>query len=491
MGGRVGVWLTCLVGLALAACGGGPRQAVPERSESPSAQLAPPSALHGASYTQQGLFRWGRGYGDALPHDNVSRVGMESAFSPSWAGPGDQVGGLAYATFQFHLTGSGLDPSVRFTWTQTGVFSNGWVALADFPRNCWSWHSLPAGGVLAFDPAEHVSDLGILYVVVMVTGTAPWQLQELWVGVDGARGNWWMFGRDPQHTRRSPIVGAQTATVKWTHATGDYVCSSPAIGADGTVYVGGDDHYLYAINPNGTLKWSYPTGNYVLSSPAIGTDGTVYIGSSDHDLYAVNPDGSLKWVYSTGSYIYSSSPAVAADGTVYVGSYDDKLYAINSDGSLRWSFPTRAPVFSSPAIGADGTVYVGSCDCSLYAIEPDGTLKWECPTGGWVKSGPAIGADGTIYVGNCDFNLYAIKPDGTLKWKYPTGGWVESSPAIGADGTVYMGSEDNNIYAIRPDGTLNWSYPTGDSVWSSPAIAEDGTVYVGSDDGNLYAFADP
>jgi hypothetical protein len=29
--------------------------------------------------------------------------------------------------------------------------------------------------------------------------------------------------------------------------TGDKISSSPAIGEDGTVYVGSDDHYLYAI----------------------------------------------------------------------------------------------------------------------------------------------------------------------------------------------------------------------------------------------------
>jgi outer membrane protein assembly factor BamB len=72
-------------------------------------------------------------------------------------------------------------------------------------------------------------------------------------------------------------------TLKWKFKTGNYVYSSPAIGTDGTVYVGGSyDHYLYAINSNGTLKWKFLTGNIVKSSPAIGSDGTVYVGSNDH-----------------------------------------------------------------------------------------------------------------------------------------------------------------------------------------------------------------
>jgi outer membrane protein assembly factor BamB len=36
---------------------------------------------------------------------------------------------------------------------------------------------------------------------------------------------------------------------------GGAVYSSPAVGSDGTVYVGSQDYYLYAINPGGTLKW--------------------------------------------------------------------------------------------------------------------------------------------------------------------------------------------------------------------------------------------
>ncbi len=34
---------------------------------------------------------------------------------------------------------------------------------------------------------------------------------------------------------------------QWKHGTGSYVMSSPAIGADGTLYVGCDDGYVYAF----------------------------------------------------------------------------------------------------------------------------------------------------------------------------------------------------------------------------------------------------
>ena len=69
--------------------------------------------------------------------------------------------------------------------------------------------------------------------------------------------------------------------------------TSPAIGADGTVYVGsGDgDGKLYAINGKTGIKlWEFETGSYVRSSPAIGSDGTVYVGLNDTKLYAIKTD---------------------------------------------------------------------------------------------------------------------------------------------------------------------------------------------------------
>ena len=61
-----------------------------------------------------------------------------------------------------------------------------------------------------------------------------------------------------------------------------------------------DDDNLYAINPDGTQKWAFSTGSYITSSPAIGADGTIYVGSDDDNLYAINPDGTQKWAFPTG-----------------------------------------------------------------------------------------------------------------------------------------------------------------------------------------------
>jgi len=53
--------------------------------------------------------------------------------------------------------------------------------------------------------------------------------------------------------------------------------------------------------PIGTLKWSYYVGGTIYySNPAIGTDGTVYVGSYNSKLSAINPNGLSNGVYDGG-----------------------------------------------------------------------------------------------------------------------------------------------------------------------------------------------
>jgi outer membrane protein assembly factor BamB len=197
----------------------------------------------------------------------------------------------------------------------------------------------------------------------------------------------------------------------------------------------------------GTKKWSYAIFNSSSSSAAVGADGTIYVGSYDGYIYAFNPVGTRKWRYNIGGTIYDSSPAIGADGTVYLGC-GNCLYAMNPNGTMKWRVITGAVIYSSPTIAADGTIYIGSDDCFLWAIKPNGTTKWKYLTNGDIDSSPAIGADGTIYFGCNNNKLYALKTDGTLKWSFTTGGWVWSSPAIGADGTIYAGSKDKDRKSV-------------------------------------------
>lgn len=280
------------------------------------------------------------------------------------------------------------------------------------------------------------------------------------------------------------------ASVKWQFDAPEWVDSSPAVSADGTVYFGCWNGKLYARDAaTGARKWEFTAGTYILSSPAIGPDGTVYFGGGDSALHAVSPSGVAKWSYTTGSLFVESSPAIAADGTIYFGANDRYVYALDSSGTLKWRVATEGQVSSSPAVGVDGTVYIGSLDGRLYAISPTGVVLWTFRTGGQILASPVLGADGTIYIGSEDSNFYAVLPDGSLRWSVPVGGPILSSAAVRGDGTIIFGSYDTRIRALFPDtGLTKWAYKTGDPVESAPVIAADGTIYVGSLDGKLYAF---
>ena len=62
------------------------------------------------------------------------------------------------------------------------------------------------------------------------------------------------------------------------------------------------DDYLYAISPSGSgdrtdYKWMYDVGGG-RSSPAIGSDGTIYVGGEDdYKLYAIQSSSS--WTYAS------------------------------------------------------------------------------------------------------------------------------------------------------------------------------------------------
>src|SRR5262249_29812300 len=82
-----------------------------------------------------------------------------------------------------------------------------------------------------------------------------------------------MFGFDAGHTRSNPyervlnVTNVSRLGLKWATPTGSAISSSPVV-ANGVVYVGSDDHKLYAFDAaTGGQRWvSAPTGN-ALSSP--------------------------------------------------------------------------------------------------------------------------------------------------------------------------------------------------------------------------------
>jgi outer membrane protein assembly factor BamB len=329
-----------------------------------------------------------------------------------------------------------------------------------------------------------------------------------------------MFRGNLAHTGVYDAIGVPRLTgVQWKFHTGGLIISSPVI-ANGSVYVGSTDGYLYAVDvDSGRLKWKFETKARVVSSPAV-AGGLVYFSSYDGWFYAVNAaDGKPKWKFNNGAErryaakhihgalpagetmpdpfdCYLSSPAVW-NGAVYFGSGDSNIYALNAGtGELKWKFHTGDVVHASPAISG-GTLFVGSWDSYFYAIDAtSGKELWRFKTGEdpdihnqvGIQSSAAV-ADGVVYFGCRDSNLYALDAmTGKKRWSFSTKpSWVISSPAI-LNGKVYFATSDSALFYGLDAATgrqitlLRFKFP----FFSSPAIAGN-TLYIGSHDGKLTA----
>ncbi|MGA9721393.1 MAG: PQQ-binding-like beta-propeller repeat protein [Candidatus Binatus sp.] len=183
----------------------------------------------------------------------------------------------------------------------------------------------------------------------------------------------------------SPVAGnlfaikAGTGAAKWTALTlgsGEVFNTGVALGSDGaTIYFGSGkatSHTLYAVTDGGTsgsLKWSLSVGGSSLKvSPAIGADGTIYVSSGDGNLYAVTDtgvSGSLRPFFggagsvlinvtAAAGYKALSMPAIGSDGTIYMSSdTDDNLYAYN--GPLTATTTATATASSTPTVSKTAT----------------------------------------------------------------------------------------------------------------------------------------
>lgn len=112
-------------------------------------------------------------------------------------------------------------------------------------------------------------------------------------------------------------INPENGSVKWIYdVPGTLEGGTPCNSIDGTIYLGTwEGGYLIAINPDGTEQWRKSIGS-TDSPPAIGADGTVYIGGG-YTLYAIGK-GPLR-VEANGPYSGYAHTPIQFKGTIYGG----------------------------------------------------------------------------------------------------------------------------------------------------------------------------
>jgi outer membrane protein assembly factor BamB len=82
-----------------------------------------------------------------------------------------------------------------------------------------------------------------------------------------ADSSWTMYQQNLQYAGQSPYSGPNISKLIWKyHPLYDF-STDPAIGPDGTIYLGSTDGILYAFNPDSTENWRFQTGDKISYAP--------------------------------------------------------------------------------------------------------------------------------------------------------------------------------------------------------------------------------
>ncbi|MDQ6838194.1 MAG: PQQ-binding-like beta-propeller repeat protein, partial [Actinomycetota bacterium] len=324
-----------------------------------------------------------------------------------------------------------------------------------------------AGPVVAADGTIYESaNNGILHALDPATGTDKWTFDG-----GGSSANNQDLSTSPAILGDGTILWPgpnsaldavdPTGKLLWQQKLAGTVLS-PAVASGGEVYVAdsvGDVAALDATAAGAQQLWRINVGTVSFGSPAIGADGTVYV-TADRDLVALADGGNhatVKWRFAAGSDIEVSA-SVAPDGTIILGTNDAYEYGITPAGAVAWRYPRRVFSYSTPAATADGLAYfgdnngyvdvvkasagtvVGRYDATSTAISSNGIGVW---------TAPLVDNHHDVYFGTASGHIVGFSYNGARLFDHATGAIVASYPAMTADGTLIIGSDDGTLYAFH------------------------------------------
>jgi outer membrane protein assembly factor BamB len=291
--------------------------------------------------------------------------------------------------------------------------------------------------------------------------------------------------------------------VKWSVRSLGTGVSHPAVGSDGTVYIG-TSVGVEAFSPAGKLSWKLTFSNP--GTPVISDDGTLYFESHHGFVLGVSPDGQLVWQPKLGLIGFHAPPALGPGTSLYYVNSVSDIYAFQpkSSENYTWELQTfrrgmlDTPNFlpgtaqtglssqnGAPLLLGDSTLIVPRQNF-LHSVSTNGSRGWELELSPGSLGMAAVGPDSTIYLGDDRSILYAINPDGSQKWRFDASGPVLDSPVVDMAGIIYF-TDGTAVYAVNPDGSLKWRYFKAQQphFLTPPTLAADGTLYIGAEFGLL------
>lgn len=277
-------------------------------------------------------------------------------------------------------------------------------------------------------------------------------------------------------------------------------------GSNRSIYMAGDDGYLYSINGvSGAVQWKFYTG--VNKVPTY-SNGTVFVEGPRYVIYAINAsDGSLKWKSTPPVGFYNlTMPAIYNDKIYYAGAgylsdanniyeyYHPFVYALNvQTGNQIWLDTLfTGPLWKASESRINNVTVNDNYVCAYDQINGLYVYNANDGTELWAQLNNLYGNINPVLVNNTIFYNYifpsgfrAVRADnGQEIWHQvlsnPTDpnsvNWF-NSPTISNNVLYLVDSAHSKFYAMDLAGNIKWTNQNIYASYSAPFIS-DSTLYV-------------
>jgi len=348
----------------------------------------------------------------------------------------------------------------------------------------------------------------------------------------------------------SNLYCLSTTGLVWQTTTGVNMFNSPALGANGRIYLAGQGGIVAAFDYLGTRQWitNYGTDE-IVAAPTVLNNGILYVMSKTAGIvYCIKDNGSaaqVLWTYNAGSGL-GGAPAIGNDGTLYLAAtlrtialapYAEDVtpgpWPLCGNNKQRQGWYTNgAPLLAAAMVWSNTTqttapggiwyseIRLGSgvtdgqrfyiavnpapvnSNATLLALDlATGTSLWNGVLGGaghYANGTPAV-SPSRVYIGESTgtgsggkHQVYGVnKTTGQIVWSNRLD-WMIAGGMLLHNDRVYCESDwDIGLWCLNAEsGVALWSnrYGAGEWAGNGPALSPDGsTLYVHGDDGQFLA----
>jgi putative pyrroloquinoline-quinone binding quinoprotein/putative pyrroloquinoline-quinone-binding quinoprotein len=327
----------------------------------------------------------------------------------------------------------------------------------------------------------------------------------------------------------APVTGTvagDAPTQVWTSRAGRRL-SSPLVSRDNSLYAGGIDRKVYAVDLNsGEIRWTKRLSGMLLGGVLVAGD-TLFAGTSrpagrvyalqrsdgkelwhtdtgpigaplaviDRVLVAANQrgevlglelgTGKIRWRRKVG--VSRVAPVPAGDGGVLVATIDSLVRLSVTDGKVTHRAGSPGTVVS-PWIPFAGNLVAGTTDSQVVSIDPRVVRhNWSVRVDAPVFDSPAAMGD-TLFLATRMGSLYRIVPGSEPSARRLVRlEWPVTTPVTIVNREIILGGADGTIRALRTDGHEVWRVRIWRPVELSPVPIPDGLVAIGGN-GDLHRY---